>query len=452
MFMCIICIYTHYRYSYNKPACCKIHVINRITSNTLCTLLHPLNIFCFISYTPTPLNSTLSNPRSTWTTVIINLTESPDSEPCHRAWQWPIMELDTAGASSSSLVVHEDPPSDEDFQFEYPVGACGGPDWCLRVFCKDATNWQWVWAAVHAHVGLGRQPYQWVKENKPAILADFSEVGVPSSELHIGSEHKDYKWGTTLSSRALLVMLLSLAKKQRLASSIKSRAFIMVKDLMALCWAKVGLSIQSVPSSSLAFWARGGWHRIELKWVCPGMTRSLLELAALTPAVRNVWNKLSVEPWHGYRLTSSLDFASVPDLLVFLSWTWAHQFQFQLWLHIGQYWLPEVFFSFGVALDLYAQELSQQKISPIPIILHRGVKPKHLDAVNRLLLLYRMRKKRRRRQDIASTHTDVAPEGLKMVSHEAYYDSIHYCHTVKDSFSNIEHLQVSPFTHIGRLF
>lgn len=167
------------------------------------------------------------------------------------------MEVDTAGASSSALLEHEDPASDEDFQFEYPVGACRGPDWCLRVFCKDARKWQWVWAAVHAHLGLGRQPYQWVKENKAAILADFSETGVPSSDLHMGSEHKDYRWGTTLSSRALLLMLVSLAKKKRIASSIKSKAFTMVKDLMTLCWAKVGASIQSFPASSLLFWAKG---------------------------------------------------------------------------------------------------------------------------------------------------------------------------------------------------
>lgn len=304
------------------------------------------------------------------------------------------MEVDTAGASSSALLEHEDPASDEDFQFEYPVGACRGPDWCLRVFCKDAREWQWVWAAVHAHLGLGRQPYQWVKENKAAILADFSETGVPSSDLHMGSEHKDYRWGTTLSSRALLLMLVSLAKKKRIASSIKSKAFTMVKDLMTLCWAKVGASIQSFPASSLLFWAKGEYHRLELKWVCPGVTQSLLGLAALAPAVRNLWNKLSLEPWHGYRITTSLDHASVPDLLVFVSWTWAHQSQFQLWLHIGQYWLPEVLFSFGAALDIYAQELSQEKITPVPIILHKGVKPKHLDAVNRLLLLYRMRRKR----------------------------------------------------------
>ena len=104
---------------------------------------------------------------------------------------------------------------------------------------------------------------------------------------------------------------------------------------------------------------------------------------------------------------------------------------------------------FGNALDTYGEELSKQGLVAMPVVLHRGVRPKNLDAVNRLLLLFRLRKKQRHRASIASTHTDVSPGELRMMTNEHYYDSIHYSKGVEEIFSGLNHLQISTFDQIS---
>ena len=98
--------------------------------------------------------------------------------------------------------------------FPFPVATCQGHGWCLRAF-NEGNGWQWVWSGAHTYCGMKSQPYAWVKENRASIQKDFSEAGVPLQELQMGSEHKTYKWGTTFSSRALVLVLLSFGKKKR---------------------------------------------------------------------------------------------------------------------------------------------------------------------------------------------------------------------------------------------
>lgn len=351
---------------------------------------------------------------------------------------------------TASVVAHEEVDPDADYSFEYPVATCRGPGWALRGFNRDGQEWQWVWHGAHAYCDFSKQPYQWIKENKSTILSDMHDAGVKADELHMGSEHKDFKWGTTLSSKALGMLLLSVGRKKKVHTTCKGKAFNMIKDLLALCWGCVGGHLSLQPPACLPFWAKGKHQKVELKWLPGGVTQSLLDVAAQHPGMRGVWNQLFQQPWHGYSLTSGLDGASHADILVFLAWVWAHQaHQSQLWLHIGQHWLPEMVHFFGNALDTYGEELSKQGLVAMPVVLHRGVRPKNLDAVNRLLLLFRLRKKQRHRASIASTHTDVSPGELRMMTNEHYYDSIHYSKGVEEIFSGLNHLQISTFDQIS---
>ena len=342
----------------------------------------------------------------------------------------------------TAVVPLQEEKEDTLFHFDYPVARCKGPDWCLRIFNKDGKEWQWVWPGAHAHCELNQQPYQWIKDNKAAIQRDFLEASIPAGELHMGSEHPEHKWGTTVSSRGLIMLLLSFTRRRKMQSTCKGKALQMIKSLVSMCWEKHGGFLASQGSTSLSYWFKGKLQSVALTWGREGFTQNILQVAVELPSFRGVWNTMASNPWHGYRITSSLDRASFADILVLVAWMWANQ-SHQCWLHVGQQWLPELLVFLGFAMDTMAQDLSQEGLGPIPVVLHKGVKQKNMDAVNRLLLLFRMRHKRRHRQDIASTHADIAPAGLKMIHHEPFYDSMLYAKVVESAFSGISQLQIS---------
>ena len=220
-------------------------------------------------------------------------------------------------------------------------------------------------------------------------------------------------------------------------------AFALLKQVLVFCWHSLGSFLQSLPAIALTVWGIDQkYHSLELTWSSTGTT-SLTELAARRPAVQKVWEKLGQEGWCGNFVTSSLGSATLCDVLLFLAWTWGHQSQFNLWAHVGQHWFASLLFFTQSALDALAEKLSQQMPTPVPIVHHQGVKPRNLDPVNRLVLLNRIRKKFLHRKEIASTHSDVAPENLRMMKEECYYDSLFYSKRVEEVFSGCNHLQIS---------
>ena len=159
--------------------------------------------------------------------------------------------------------------------------------------------------------------------------------------------------------------------------------------------------------------------------------------------VEVVWKQLSSSQWCGYSLASPLHSASLTDVMIFLSWTWSHQSQHGLWHTLGQHWLPELTNICGIALDSYLAACSQEKPTPIPVQQHKGSRPKALDAVNRMILLERIKKHKLHRVAIASTHSDVVPTQLRMMREECYYNSQLYSNMCSDLFSQCCQVQCS---------
>lgn len=164
-------------------------------------------------------------------------------------------------------------------------------------------------------------------------------------------------------------------------------------------------------------------------------------------SVDKVWQHLMHTGWNGYCLTSPLSFARLTDILVFLAWSWTHQSKYNLWITVAQHWLPEILEICGAALDALLQELSQLKLSPVPMDQHQGVRPKMVDAVNRLILLDRIKKQKLHRFTIATTHTDVVPQSTRMMQEECFYNSKLYSETCAAAFKPAHQIQISFFSH-----
>lgn len=371
--------------------------------------------------------------------------------------------------------------------FPYPVASVKGAGWALRAFFKSE-SWQWVWYGAHVFCAIPEHVYAWVKSNKVAIAHDLGDCGVPRDELHLGSEHVDFKWGTTLSSKALIVVLLSLCKRRKLKQSCKNRAFKLVKQLLSMCWDALGPDLSMRMASTLPFYAASGqrytvdlalnsagatsalhaaarWNRTVFLVQCFGFfgfpsfsqayfstfcpLSTLFECKQFSTAftlarkVELVWKQLSSSEWCGYSLQTPLHSASLADVMIFLSWTWSHQSQHSLWHMVGQHWLPELVNACGIALDCFLLAKSQEKPTPIPVQQHKGSRPKALDAVNRMILLERIKKQKLHRLAIASTHSDVAPTQLRMMRDECYYNSQLYSKACSDLFSQCCQVQCS---------
>ena len=146
------------------------------------------------------------------------------------------------------------PGADEDdyISFPYPVATVRSTGLGFRAIYK-ASHWQWVWHGVHAYCQLSADVYQWVKENKLSIQGYLAECLIPQDALHMGSEQTDFKWGTTMSSRALLLVLLSVGKRKKLQRASKVLAFKLVHILLGMALDRLDTLAIGRVSASLPF-------------------------------------------------------------------------------------------------------------------------------------------------------------------------------------------------------
>ena len=184
----------------------------------------------------------------------------------------PPAEGGLVDASAGGERLEED---DVYISFPYPVASVKGAGWALRAFFKSE-SWHWVWYGAHVFCGIPEHVYPWVKSNKLAISSDLGDCGVPRDDLHMGSEHVDFKWGTTLSSKALVVVLLSLCKRRKLKQSCKSQAFKLLKQLFGMCWDALGQNLALRMASTLPFYAISGQYcTVDLALNSAGATSAL---------------------------------------------------------------------------------------------------------------------------------------------------------------------------------
>ena len=159
------------------------------------------------------------------------------------------------------------------------------------------------------------------------------------------------------------------------------------------------------------------------------------------PGAKTVWQRLRREIWNGYCISTSLEMASINDILLFLAFLCAHQTlvynQQNIWVAVGKVMLPLVLHMCGHWVDRLAVRLSQDTIKELPILRNKANRASRaLDPVNRMLLLYKLRREKVHRRRVGKTHDGLVPLEGVWARHEACLDVVLHSHALKVAFAN----------------
>ena len=124
-----------------------------------------------------------------------------------------------------------------------------------------------------------------------------------------------------------------------------------------------------------------------------------------------------------------------------------------LYLCFGKTVLAEFLDHTARWLDAFALMKSQEALKMLPALKTKaGNARKVADPVNRLLLLFKLRKKKMHRREIAETHGELGGGTSRMVVFENYIDVLMHMKAIQKDFANTHQLSVTwdPSTYGGK--
>ena len=354
----------------------------------------------------------------------------------------------------------------DEFQLPYKVATVEKFE--LRAFLQnDSSQAEWLWVRMHEWCKISTPSGRMLALNQKSIHTDMDHCQVPHSDFHYrgrsdegAADTAPWKKSHTFGSTSFFVMLMWLVKNRTLKSVCKvkaielflgmaracmSIAFALDEPILAMVLDTAGcLKHGELFFEAGSFVCRDGWG--ELLQNCPGGAET--------------WAKLSRATWLDYCITTTLEAASLFDILFFLIWIAAHptcQARGQsLFKCIALHNLPSFVKALGSRLDLLAVELSKQALSPLPVLKTKhGIARRLADPVNRVVLLYRLRKAKLNRRAVAETHGEsVGEASSRFIQFEDYIDSLLHSQALRDVFGGRHHNQVSicwdPSTYNGK--
>ena len=145
--------------------------------------------------------------------------------------------------------------------------------------------------------------------------------------------------------------------------------------------------------------------------------------------------------WCGFCISATLGQASIQDLLLFFAFTCAHptlKYDKQtIWLDVGKLMLPPFLQMCGSWLDSWAYHLSQQKATELPLLMSKGSRVgRALDPVNRMIMLYRLRKEKVVRRRVSLSHEGLVPLAGVWSRYESCLDVGLHIKALKQEFAD----------------
>lgn len=128
-------------------------------------------------------------------------------------------------------------------------------------------------------------------------------------------------------------------------------------------------------------------------------------------------------------IASSVETATISDIWLFMTYLYCHPKLMSLgqniWLCLGQFFLPELIFHTGKWLSQLALDISNQALQMLPALKRKtGFIRRIADPVNKLLLLFKIRKEKQHRNRVAATHQELGGNTSRMMVFEAYLDCL----------------------------
>jgi hypothetical protein len=342
--------------------------------------------------------------------------------------------------------------------FTLPYGVCTLPDLQQRAYINKDGKAEWVWARVHSYCQIQKEPGRMLMHSKDALLKELGELQVPEAGLHYRgmdtpAGEPDWK-DHTLESSTLLGALVYLSKLRQLKENAKVKA---MKLLLELAGKALPFANLQQPVPAMLQRPTGPMASAQLFFTPQGLTQDWGKLLALSPGGAELWKRLGTRTWLNRCIASSLENATFQDILFFNAYLMCHpkvKGRGQLlWTAIGSTTLPELVFHLGTWLDALALAMKEEPLQMLPILKTKEGNARLLaDPVNRMLLLWKLRRSKQHRLEIAGTHGDLGGNTMRMMRYEAYLDCLLHSKALEYAFSGYKQVCVSwdPSSYGGK--
>eukprot|EP00438_Fugacium_kawagutii_P028052 Skav235470 [mRNA] locus=scaffold1269:62205:66386:- [translate_table: standard] len=175
-----------------------------------------------------------------------------------------------------------------------------------------------------------------------------------------------------------------------------------------------------------------------------GFCRDWSNLLRHSRCATKLWEGLRKSIWHGRCISTTPDQASLEDIFFFLAFISSHPKLKEdgqvAWLVIGKVLLPPLIQLAGSWLDAWAFHLSKQTLKELPLLKSKfGNAAKQLDPVNRMLVLYRIRREKVHRRRVALSHEGLVPLQSTWARLEHTLDTVQHLKALQLAFSDHPH-------------
>lgn len=352
--------------------------------------------------------------------------------------------------------------------FELPFPVATFEDVKLRAYLTPDNTAEFLWVRIHDHCGIGQNPSRLLKLNMASIQQDLHHCQVPEQEMHYrgADERKDIVQSAdnslwkdhTLEPRCMLVMLMWVMKNRALPSECKVKALNLLLTMAQISFQFVADRKESIQAMIIG--KDGRLYSQELVFapltsLCSSSWQSLLSHC---PAALKLWSNLSKKTWMQRCITSTLGNASLCDVIFFTTYIFAHPKEVlagqNLFLAFAIQFLPSLVCSLGGWLQEVTQHKAKEALKPLPTLKGKaGHARKICDPVNRLILLFKLRKQKLHRLTIAETHDDdLGNARSRMLWFEAYIDTLLHAAALESAFKGSRQICIAwdPSSYGGK--
>ena len=157
------------------------------------------------------------------------------------------------------------------------------------------------------------------------------------------------------------------------------------------------------------------------------------------PGAAALWSHLGKRCWLNRCISSGLDTATLVDIWFFFTYIYCHQkakwLGQNLWNCLASTCLPELVHQTGTWLSQYALELSNKDLKMLPTLRTKtGYARKLADPVNKILLLWKLRREKQGRRRVAQTHEDLGGATTRLIRFENYVDCLMHKQALEAEF------------------
>ena len=351
-------------------------------------------------------------------------------------------------------------PSEWDgFNLPFPVATL--QELGQRAYLTPDQTPEWLFSRAHAFCGINTEPGRLLRQNLDKIKADFQTLQVAIGKLHFRTIEEqaqpDIPWKDhTLESAGFFATLLWIMKNRALKALNKLKALNLLLGLASSAFEAADLQL---PLQGILTNKEGVLVSRELTFspqqICYGWGAFL----RLCPGAVALWHHLGQRCWLNKCISSSIDTASFSDIWFFLVYMWCHpklkragQVLFQC---LGKTTLPDFLDRTARWLDAVAISKSKLTLQMLPALKTKAGNARKLcDPVNKILLLFKLRKEKLHRKRVADTHDELGGATSRMIVFENYLDVLLHMQALQKSCfgpgSNQLSITWDPSTYGGK--